>query len=56
MLACHVANSEATEEEVRKKLENVRGHLVTFPTEFLSEESLMGSVISYAVTPAEIFT
>ncbi|CAG8605205.1 4974_t:CDS:10 [Funneliformis mosseae] len=53
---CHVANSEATEEDVRKKLGNVRGHLVTFPTKFLNQENLLGSVISNAVTPAEIFT
>jgi hypothetical protein len=43
-------------EETIKKLNNIRGHLVEFPHEFLHKENLMGSVISNAVTPAEIFT
>ncbi|CAI2162099.1 19719_t:CDS:10 [Funneliformis geosporum] len=52
----HVANSEISEEVTREKLNNVRGHLVEFPLEFLSKENLMGSVIQNAVTPVEIFT
>ncbi|CAG8525275.1 11919_t:CDS:10 [Funneliformis mosseae] len=41
--------------EVERKLSNVKGHLVQFPTEFLNRENLMGSV-TYSVTLAEIFT
>jgi hypothetical protein len=52
----HVANSEMTVEETRKRLDNIRGHLVEFPLEFLNKENLLGSVIQNAVTPAEIFT
>ncbi|KAG9294883.1 hypothetical protein G9A89_003223 [Geosiphon pyriformis] len=52
----HVANTQKSVEEVREKLNQVRGHLVVFPTEFLKDENLLGSVISNAVTPAEIFT
>src|SRR4051794_26231230 len=52
----HVANIEATEEELGKKLEKIRGNLVIFPAKFLSQENLLGSVISNAITPAEIFT
>ncbi|EXX61011.1 phospholipase D [Rhizophagus irregularis DAOM 197198w] len=52
----HVANSEATKEEIEEKLKNIRGHLVVFPTQFLSQENLFGSIISNAVTPFEIFT
>lgn len=52
----HVANSETPIDETVKKLNNIRGHLVEFPYEFLNKENLLGSVISNAVTPAEIFT
>ncbi|GBC05685.1 hypothetical protein RclHR1_06370012 [Rhizophagus clarus] len=52
----HVANSEATKEEVEEKLKNIRGHLVVFPAQFLSQENLFGSIIANAVTPFEIFT
>ncbi|RIA88545.1 hypothetical protein C1645_725863 [Glomus cerebriforme] len=52
----HVANLGISMEDTRKKLDNIRGHLVEFPLEFLHKENLMGSVISNAVTPAEIFT
>ncbi|PKY56906.1 phospholipase D/nuclease [Rhizophagus irregularis] len=54
----HVANSEIPEEEIIKKLDNIRGHLVEFPYEFLNKENLLGSVNSHAnasVTPIEIF-
>jgi hypothetical protein len=43
-------------EEIIKKLDNIRGHLVEFPYEFLSKENLLGSVISIAGTPLEIST
>ncbi|CAG8787561.1 18954_t:CDS:1, partial [Racocetra persica] len=38
-----------------KKLDNIRGHLVTFPLHFLESENLMTSVILSSVTN-EIFT
>ncbi|CAG8492249.1 5229_t:CDS:10 [Ambispora gerdemannii] len=53
--AGHVANTLQSPEEIQQKLDKVRGHLVEFPLHFLEKENLMGSVISYAVTPAEIF-
>ena len=49
----HVANPDACDVEVKKKLSNIRGHLVQFPTQFLNKENL---IISNAVTPVEIFT
>ncbi|RIA93447.1 hypothetical protein C1645_735559 [Glomus cerebriforme] len=52
----HVANPNASVEEVKKKLSNIRGNLVQFPTQFLNDENLLGSIISNAVTPSEIFT
>ena len=52
----HVANPDACDVEVKKKLSNIRGHLVQFPTQFLNKENLMGNIISSTVTPAEIFT
>ncbi|RHZ82653.1 hypothetical protein Glove_106g15 [Diversispora epigaea] len=52
----HVANLQADLEETKTKLSNIRGHLVNFPTRFLQSENLLSSVISNAVTPAEIFT
>ncbi|CAG8468958.1 364_t:CDS:10 [Diversispora eburnea] len=51
----HAAN-QADVETIKDKLSNVRGHLVEFPTRFLQSENLLSSVISNAVTPAEIFT
>ncbi|CAG8498943.1 7241_t:CDS:10, partial [Ambispora leptoticha] len=51
----HVANALQSPEEIQQKLDKIRGHLVEFPLHFLEKENLMGSVISNAVTPAEIF-
>ena len=48
-----MSSSKATEEEVRKKFENVCGHIITFLLTFLSDESLM---ISYTVILVELFT
>lgn len=45
-----------TIDETVEKLNRIRGHLVEFPYDFLNKEHLLGSVISNAVTPAEIFT
>nr|CAG8445707.1 3808_t:CDS:10 [Entrophospora candida] len=52
----HIADTEASIDSVASQIENIRGHLVNFPTQFLKKENLLGSVISNAVTPAEIFT
>ena len=52
----HVANTQASAEDVGEKLRKIRGHLVEFPLHFLEDENLLGSVIASAVTPAEIFT
>ncbi|PKC70587.1 phospholipase D/nuclease [Rhizophagus irregularis] len=53
MFIGHVANPNASVEEIKRKLSNIRGHLVQFPTQFLKNEHLMGGMISNAV---EIFT
>ncbi|CAG8466471.1 3479_t:CDS:10 [Scutellospora calospora] len=50
----HAAISNTS--DIKAKLDKIRGHLVTFPIHFLESENLMGSVISNAVTPTEIFT
>ncbi|CAG8595693.1 23438_t:CDS:2, partial [Dentiscutata erythropus] len=41
---------------VKTKLENIRGQLVTFPLHFLESENLMKSVMLGGFTPNEIFT
>jgi len=53
----HVAHIDTRQTgEVHSKLSKVRGHLVEFPTEFLKQENLVGSVLKEAVVPMEIFT
>lgn len=52
----HVAMPDATVENVTERLQGITGHLVEFPTKFLSKENLLGSIVEEAVTPMEIFT
>ena len=52
VLTGHVANFGVTSKEVDEKLENIRGHLVIFPTKFLNQENLLGSIY----VPVELFT
>lgn len=56
ILQGHVAMEGATVEQVTERLQRVTGHLVEFPTRFLSKENLMGGAVEGAVVPMEIFT
>ncbi|KAF9128068.1 hypothetical protein BGX30_014484 [Mortierella sp. GBA39] len=56
VLQGHVAMEGATVELVTERLQRVTGHLVEFPTRFLSKENLMGGAVEGAVVPMEIFT
>ncbi|KAG0059790.1 hypothetical protein BGZ89_000117 [Linnemannia elongata] len=56
VLQGHVAMEGATVEQVTERLQRVTGHLVEFPTKFLSKENLMGGAVEGAVVPMEIFT
>ncbi|KAG0217601.1 hypothetical protein BGX33_010118 [Mortierella sp. NVP41] len=56
VLQGHVAMEGATVEQVTERLQRVTGHLVEFPTRFLSKENLMGGAVEGAVVPMEIFT
>ncbi|KAF9931197.1 hypothetical protein FBU30_010640 [Linnemannia zychae] len=56
VLQGHVAMEGATTEIVTERLQKVTGHLVEFPTRFLSKENLLGGAVGGAVVPAEIFT
>ncbi|KAI9010942.1 hypothetical protein CLU79DRAFT_891017 [Phycomyces nitens] len=52
----HVADPSRTGREIRQELNNVRGHLVMFPTDYLKDENMMGSSLMETVTPLVIFT
>jgi len=52
----HVVDTEASVDDIVSQMKKIRGNLVNFPIQFLKNENLMGSVISNAVTPDEIFT
>ncbi|KAG0272369.1 hypothetical protein BGZ95_011895 [Linnemannia exigua] len=56
VLQGHVAMEGATADQVTDRLQRVTGHLVEFPTKFLSKENLMGGAVEGAVVPMEIFT
>lgn len=52
----HVADPSLSEQDIRKKLANIQGHLVEFPTDYLKDENMLGSYIRETVTPMVIFT
>ncbi|KAI8332617.1 hypothetical protein BC941DRAFT_455475 [Chlamydoabsidia padenii] len=52
----HVADPSLSEEEILDKLAKVQGHLVEFPTDYLKNENMLGSLIRETVTPMIIFT
>ncbi|CAO3590630.1 unnamed protein product [Absidia cylindrospora] len=52
----HVADPSLSEQDILKKLANVQGHLVEFPTDYLKDENMLGSLIRETVTPMVIFT
>ena len=52
----HIANPELHGREIRDKLARVRGHLVQFPSDYLKDENMLGSLIRETVTPMVIFT
>ena len=57
VLTGHIFDPEKlTQEEAERKLSKVKGHLVHFPLQFMSKETLSGSVVFDSVTPMELFT
>ncbi|CAO3590887.1 unnamed protein product [Absidia cylindrospora] len=52
----HVADPSLSEQDIRKKLSKVQGHLVEFPADYLKDENMLGSYIRETVTPMVIFT
>ncbi|OAD75876.1 hypothetical protein PHYBLDRAFT_59406 [Phycomyces blakesleeanus NRRL 1555(-)] len=52
----HVANLELSGPEIQLQLDQVRGHLVEFPTNYLKDENMLGSYLREAITPMTIFT
>jgi len=56
VLSGHIA-MKAPIDQIREKLFSVHGHLVQFPTDFLSEEALKAEKFSVeSVTPEDVFT
>ncbi|KAI8143329.1 hypothetical protein BJV82DRAFT_612344 [Fennellomyces sp. T-0311] len=54
--AGHVANPwSMNEEQIQTELSKIRGHLVTFPIEYLNRESMIASLMQEAVPP-QVFT
>jgi hypothetical protein len=54
--AGHVADPSLTEEEICDQLNQIRGHLVLFPKDYLKDENLLQGTIIDTVTPLIIFT
>jgi hypothetical protein len=52
----HVADPNLHGREIKQRLSKVRGHLVQFPTNYLKDEKMLGSLIRETVTPMVIFT
>ncbi|CAI2180328.1 1911_t:CDS:10 [Funneliformis geosporum] len=53
----HICDPEKLPRDVvESELSKVKGHLVHFPLQFMSNETLSGSVVIDAVTPMELFT
>ncbi|KAI9309557.1 hypothetical protein BJ944DRAFT_154121 [Cunninghamella echinulata] len=52
----HIADPTLSEQDIVKKLSNVRGHLVEFPMDYLKDENMLGSYLRETVTPMIIFT
>jgi hypothetical protein len=52
----HVADPNLHGREIKLRLAKVRGHLVQFPTNYLKDENMLGSLIRETVTPMVIFT
>jgi phospholipase D1/2 len=52
----HVCDVEKSPAEIEGQLKKIKGHLVTFPLEFMKNIKLSGSVVFDAVTPMELFT
>ncbi|KAF7727103.1 Phospholipase D1 [Apophysomyces ossiformis] len=52
----HIAHPwRMTNEEIQAKLAGIRGHLVTFPTQYLCQENMTASLVQEAVPPI-VFT
>ncbi|KAI9485673.1 MAG: hypothetical protein EXX96DRAFT_494975 [Benjaminiella poitrasii] len=52
----HIADPDLHGRDIRQQLAKVRGHLVQFPTNYLKDENMLGSLIRETVTPMIIFT
>lgn len=52
----HVADPSLTQDEIVEQLNEIRGHLVMFPKDYLKDENLLTGGIIDTVTPLIIFT
>ncbi|CEP06786.1 hypothetical protein [Parasitella parasitica] len=52
----HIADSSLTEDEICEQLDQIRGHLVLFPKDYLKDENLLQGTIIDTMTPLIIFT
>lgn len=52
----HVADPNLTQDEICEQLDQVKGHLVLFPKDYLKDENLLTGGIIDTVTPLIIFT
>ncbi|KAI9473922.1 MAG: hypothetical protein EXX96DRAFT_488418 [Benjaminiella poitrasii] len=52
----HIADPNLTGEEIVSQLDQIQGHLVLFPKDYLKDENLLAGTIIDTVTPLIIFT
>ncbi|KAI9280713.1 hypothetical protein BY458DRAFT_430498 [Sporodiniella umbellata] len=52
----HIANPASSEAEICDQLDQVQGHIVLFPKDYLKNENLLSGTIIDSVTPLVIFT
>ncbi|KAK4519852.1 60S ribosomal protein L21A [Mucor velutinosus] len=52
----HVADPNLAEQEICEQLDQIRGHLVLFPKDYLKDENLLQGTIIDTMTPMIIFT
>jgi hypothetical protein len=52
----HVADTDLHGRDIKNRLNQVQGHIVQFPCDYLKDENMLGSLIRETVTPMVIFT
>ncbi|KAL7327205.1 hypothetical protein PS15p_209432 [Mucor circinelloides] len=52
----HIADPNLAEQEICEQLDQIRGHLVLFPKDYLKDENLLQGTIIDTMTPLIIFT